>query len=238
MTERYVPYAVDPPPRPAVMVHRWETLTFLHWRYDPAEVQALLPAGLTVEPYDGAAWVGLVPFHMVVRVPGLPPVPWASTFPETNVRTYVRGPDGRTGVWFFSLDASRAGAVAVARTTLNLPYCWARMRLGRRGDVVRYVSTRRWPDTASSEVEVEVGEPITAPTERDVYLTARFHLWTVLRNGPARAPAHHAPWELRRATVRRLDTGLVEAAGLTRPTEDPVTHYSDGVEVTIGLPRR
>ena len=29
------------------MYHTWRELLFLHWRFDPAEVQATLPAGLT-----------------------------------------------------------------------------------------------------------------------------------------------------------------------------------------------
>jgi uncharacterized protein YqjF (DUF2071 family) len=219
------------------MVHRWECLTFLHWPYDLDLVQRLLPDGLTVEPYNGAAWVGLVPFRMTVRAPGTPPVPWASTFAETNVRTYVRGPDGRTGVWFLSLDASRLGAVVAARTTFRLPYYWSRMRAGRRGDTARYVSTRRWPGPrgARNEVEVTVGAPVAAPTAFENYLTARFSLYDP---GLRRAQAHHEPWPLRRATVRRLDPGLLTAAGLPAPTDEPTTHWSDGVEVRIGPPRR
>jgi uncharacterized protein YqjF (DUF2071 family) len=57
------------------MTQRWELLTFLHWPYEPRLVQALLPPGLTVETYDGQAWVGLVPFRMRVapfRLPALP----------------------------------------------------------------------------------------------------------------------------------------------------------------------
>ena len=222
------------------MVHRWEQLTFLHWPYDPAVVQALLPDGLTVETYDGAAWVGLVPFHMTVRAPGVPPVPWLSYFPETNVRTYVTGPDGFTGVYFFSLDASRLGAVVGGRA-LNLRYCWSRMRLGRRGDVVRYRCDRRAPGPRARNVtEVEVGAPIPAGelTELDHYLTARFRLWTVLGGRPVRMQAYHEPWPLRRATARRLDDTLLTAAGLPGPAGEPLVHFSDGVEVEIGLPGR
>ncbi|HWL36799.1 MAG TPA: DUF2071 domain-containing protein [Frankiaceae bacterium] len=223
------------------MVHRWEQLTFLHWPYDPAEVQALLPDGLTVETYEGRAWVGLVPFHMTVRAPGIPPLPWLSRFPETNVRTYVTGPGGVTGVWFFSLDASRLPAVLGGRA-LNIRYCWSRMRLGRCGDVVRYVSTRRWPGPrkARNVTEVEAGAPY-APgelTDFDHWLTARFRLWTVIAGRPVRMQAHHPPWQLRRATVKALDTGLLTAAGLTQPTAQPITHFADGTEVLIGLPRR
>lgn len=35
---------------------RWQTFTFLHWAYDPAEVQRLLPTDLEVHTYDGLAW--------------------------------------------------------------------------------------------------------------------------------------------------------------------------------------
>lgn len=69
----------------------WLNQTFLHWPYEPAAVLALLPPGLTVDEYDNAAWVSLM---SRVRPPGLPATSLVS-FPETNLRTYVRLPDGR-----------------------------------------------------------------------------------------------------------------------------------------------
>lgn len=234
----YAPDPTEDPPR-AVMRHRWDRLTFLHWRYDPATVQALLPDSLTVETYDGSAWVGLVPFEMTVRAARGPALPWLSRFPETNVRTYVTGPDGRTGVWFFSLDAARLPAVVTARQGFRLPYYWSRMRVHQDGATVRYESRRRWPGPRrTSIVEVEVGEAYGGLTELDHFLTARFALWTVLGRGPARARAHHPAWPLRRVAIRTLDDELVTAAGLPAPDGEPLAHYSDGVEVRIGLPRR
>ena len=41
-----------------VMMHRWDTLTFLHWSYEPDVVARLLPVGLTLDTFDGKAWVG------------------------------------------------------------------------------------------------------------------------------------------------------------------------------------
>lgn len=209
------------------MVHRWDDLTFLHWSYDPATVQALLPPGIEVETYDGLAWVGLVPFRMTV----LP----ASRFPETNVRTYVRGPDGRTGVWFFSLDAGNLGAVAAARATLNLPYQYARMATARRGDTVRYRSRRHLTGNAPSDITVEAGAPYDNATEFDHWLTARFRLWTTIAGKPLSVRAHHPPWPLRHARVTRLESRLVEAAGMPAPQGEPLVHFSDGVRVRIGL---
>lgn len=213
------------------MVHRWTDLSFLHWSYDPGTVQALLPPGIEVETYDGLAWVGLVPFRMTV----LP----ASRFPETNVRTYVRGPDGKTGVWFFSLDADNLGAVAAARASLNLPYQYSRMRVGRSGDRVRYVSCRHVTRNAFSDVAVEAGAPYEDGelTDFDHWLTARFLLWTTIAGKPLYVQAHHPRWPLRRARLLRLDSRLVEASGLPAPQGEPLVHFSDGVQVRIGLPR-
>ncbi len=221
----------------AQMVHRWDLLTFLHWSYDPAEVAAQLPPGLEVETFDGRAWVGLVPFAMVVRPPRLPAAPWLSRFCETNVRTYVRGPDGTVGVWFLSLDAARLAPVVVARAHFHLPYCWSAMRLEVNGPVVSYRSRRRWPGqtAARCDVVVEVGERY-APQEldaRDHWLTARWRLFTQEPDGIGHQLASHDPWPLHRARVLHLEQDVIQAAGLSAPAGEPRVHWSPGVEVRI-----
>ena len=96
------------------MLQDWRRLTYVHWPFSPDLVQSRLPSGLEVDTHDGAAWVGLVPFHMEnIAARFTPPIPYLGTFPETNVRTYVRGSDG-PGVWFLSLDISRLLPVVVA----------------------------------------------------------------------------------------------------------------------------
>ena len=96
-----------------------------------SDLQARLPAGLTVDRFEGRAHLGVVGFRMnAVRPAGLPALPWLSYFRELNVRTYVRDADGEPGVWFFSLDCDRAPAVALARAWFGLPYEHATMGFG------------------------------------------------------------------------------------------------------------
>ncbi|MFL6239647.1 MAG: YqjF family protein [Actinomycetes bacterium] len=220
---------------------RWSQISFLHWSYDAAVVQALLPHGLTIETYDDAAWVGLIPFHMTVAPPVGPEVPWLSYFPETNVRTYVRGPNGMSGIWFFSLDASRLPAVLAARASWGLPYYWSAMHVERRGDRVLYRSTRRGVGSGeASEVDVEAGEPIPAAelTTFENYLTARFVLWAHYLGRLWYTRAEHPAWPLRRAVATKHSDGLLIGAGLPAPEGAPVVHFSEGVDVRVGLPRR
>jgi uncharacterized protein YqjF (DUF2071 family) len=217
-----------------VMFQTWRDLTFLHWRYPAPVVQALLPPGLTVETRDGVAWVGLVPFVMAgVRAPFTPALPWLSRFPETNVRTYVRGPDGRSGIWFFSLDAARLAPVVVAHLTYALPYVWSAMSVRVDGPVQRYRCRRHHEPGRRCDATVRVGPPIPAPSPIEQFLTARHRLYSVRSGRMVAADAEHGPWPLRRAEVLDLDQNLVEAAGLPTPAGELLAHASAGVLVRV-----
>ena len=216
------------------MQQTWKRLTFLHWPYEPALVQPLLPRGLELDTFNNAAWIGLVPFE-IHNFPGIP------HFPETNVRTYVVGPDGGRGVWFFSLDAARLAAVVGARVGYHLPYYWATMRVSTEDRSIRYRSRRRWPHAANAitDLVVQPGK-IYDPKEftaRDHFLTARFRLYTRFRKGLACAQIEHEPWPLAHAAAPELNQTLIEATGLAPPKGPPLVHYSAELKVKIGYPQ-
>ncbi len=228
------------PPRVAhpVMYHQWNWITFLHWRYPVGVVQSLLPSGLTADTIDGAAWIGLTPFLMAgVRPPGLPALPWLSSFGEVNVRTYVRDTRGRRGIWFLSLDAARLPAVLAARAGYRLPYFWSDVSVAVGGDRVRYHCRRHQAPNAVCDAEVEFGAPLAGAGRDELaeFLTARYRLYTVIAGRLAAAEAEHPPWPLRHARVLGLEQGLLTAAGLPAPPGTPLAHASPGVPVRIGM---
>ncbi|MFT6803390.1 MAG: hypothetical protein ACJA2H_000397 [Nitriliruptoraceae bacterium] len=242
------PISRQPPltPRPAVLRMRWARLGALHWRVPASQVQRMLPDGLTVDTHDGSAWVGLLPFEMRdVRPAGLPPVvPWIGDFPETNVRTYVTTATGERGVYFHSLEASRLGAVLVARGAFRLPYMWARMSVTTSPGRIRWTSTRRWPAPrgARTDVALRIGRLLPAEelTPLDDFLTARWRFLDAWGGRVAMAPMHHEAWPLHEATVEHLDDELLAAAGygdLAGHAPD-VVRFSPGVDVTGGMARR
>jgi uncharacterized protein len=217
--------------RPA-MLQTWRSLTFLHWRYEPEIIARTLPKGLSLDIFDGSAWVGLVPFVLAgVQPYGFPALPWISAFPETNVRTYVRDKDGERGVWFFTLEADRLAAVMLARTWYHLPYRWASMSVERKESVVHYQSKRsKLFGRGDTEISVEIGTSLDM-NELDRFLTMRFRLYTAAKDRIAYAQIEHVPWLLRHATVRVLNEDLMENSGVPRPTGDPLVHYSEELHV-------
>ncbi|WP_045746739.1 MULTISPECIES: DUF2071 domain-containing protein [Actinoplanes] len=228
--------------RTAMMIQQWRQLTFLHWRYPAEAVRRLLPAGLTPDTAGSDVWVGLIPFMMrEVRPPWLPELPWLSAFAETNLRTYVRGPDGEPGIYFFSLDAARLPAVIAARAGLNLPYRWSAMSLRTDGDVIDYRGVRRAePRGASYRIRVRTGAefPEAELGELDHFLTTRGRLYTTVGGRLITVEVWHPDWPLHRAELLELRQDLTAAAGLPDPAGAPLVHYSPGVRTRIGLPRR
>jgi uncharacterized protein YqjF (DUF2071 family) len=218
----------------------WRDISFVHWRIDPGRVAPLLPPGVRPDVFDGSSWVGLIPFRMVGAGIGQGgAVPWLGTFLEMNVRLYSVDDARRHGVVFLSLEAQRLAVVLGANLTFNVPYKWATMSYGARGDRVRYTSTRLTPAGPSSRLEVRVDPAPRRASPLDLFLTARFGLHTRVAGRTLWVPNTHGPWPLQRARLVALDDALVAAAGLPGVTEsvpDSVL-FSTGVQTVFGLPQ-
>ncbi len=222
-----------------LMRQRWDDVSFLHWDVDPEAAQSLLPPGLDIDTFDGRAWVGLVPFQMRGISPaGLPAVPYFGTFPETNVRTYVRTNEGLRGVWFSSLESSRLIPVAVARAVYALPYFHASMHIERHGRTVRYSSLRRWPGPrgVGGTVTIQVGDPIDSRGPLEEFFTSRWRLFTYRRERLLKAEVRHEPWPLHEASAPSYDTSLLNAAGYEDTPGPPHVLYSPRVHVEAYAP--
>jgi len=218
---------------------RWQDTTFVHWPFEPGVVQSLLPPELEVDVFGGAAWVSLTPFSVAAsRAVFLPPVPGLSTFPETNLRTYVRGPDGRDGLWFLTLHADSLVTVSSARAALGVPYVWAAMSVDHSEGRVTYRSQQRGARHVGHTITVTRGTaPVDVGDSLAHWLTGRWRAWTKVAGRLATVPVQHQPWPLTDARVLDLDESLLMAAGLERPASDPVVHFATGVDAHLGWPQ-
>ncbi|MCY7403898.1 MAG: DUF2071 domain-containing protein [Cryobacterium sp.] len=236
--EAYPISAIAPPlAGRASASQRWSHLVFLHWRVDAALVAPLLPNGLVPDEYDGSSWVGLIPFVLDrATILGSPPVPYFGTFVEVNVRLYAVDSDGRRGVVFVSLEASRLAAVLAARTLFSLPYVWSRTRLTVDSGQYRYTSTRHTDRTRYTDIVAHAGSVLVVNDPLADFLTARWALFTSIRGRTVHLRNHHEPWPLYSAELVSIDDTLLAAAGfagLAQRVPDSVL-YSPGVTTWFG----
>ena len=222
----------------ALSEQQWKSVAFLHWRVEPELVAPMLPVGTVPDCLDGMTYVGLVAFRMHDAGLGVGmPLPFLGTFPETNVRLYSRDAQGRHGVVFRSLEATRLLTVLAARILYRVPYAWSHMRVLQRGSRWRYRSVRRWPNPApTSDLMLRVGEPVN-PSAVEVFLTARWGLHSRLGGRTVFTPNEHDPWPLHEATLIRCTDELVGAAGLAvGHGPDLRVLWSPGVRTRFGAP--
>jgi uncharacterized protein YqjF (DUF2071 family) len=231
------------PTEPWALAMSWQDLLFAHWPIDPAAPRARLPAGLTLDTFDGQAWLGIVPFRMSgVRPRGQPALPWLGAFAELNVRTYVRLGE-KPGVFFFSLDAANPLAVAVARTWYHLPYFRARMACRARGEAIDYVSRRTHGGAPPAEFRASY-RPVAparpaAPGSLEHWLAERYCLYAVDPRGALyRGEVHHRPWPLQAAEASFAVDTLAASHRLTPRPVSPLLHFSRRLDVLAWSPRR
>lgn len=225
------------------LTQRWNDLLFAHWPVPAAKITALLPDWLEVDTFQGSAWLGVVPFWLDrIKIRGVPPVPGMRSFPDLNLRTYVRDQFTHTpGIYCFSLDASNLLAVMAARSFYNLPYYWANMRLEQRSErEFTFYSRRRLSNT---EVVFNARYRGLGPSRRlaesrrgsfEYFVTERNCLFSTDRTGrPIRNNLHYVPWPLEEAEAEIERNDLAASIGLSLPKTDPVLHYSRRLAVYV-----
>jgi hypothetical protein len=222
------------------MTQRWNDLLFAHWPVPAAEMSHLLPPQLSVDIFDGSAWVGVVPFRMdQIRLRGLPAIPGANRFPELNLRTYVRERNSNmAGVYFFSLDAANPLAVSYARIFFRLPYYWAKMHIeetAKNSREFHYRSERRLTKSAARFAATyrSMGRPHPKGAIEQ-FLTERYALYAADKKGEIfRGNIHHLPWPLEEAEAEFEWNELPQAHGIRLPDVKPLLHYSRELVVYV-----
>jgi uncharacterized protein YqjF (DUF2071 family) len=215
-----------------VLSMRWHDLLFLHWPIRPELIRPLIPAVIELDTFDGWSWLALVPFRMTdVRSRY---IPLSLAFPELNVRTYVKT-QGRSGVWFFSLDAASWISVRGARW-LGLPYYDARMTVDLAGDIVHYQSIRVHKRAAPAEFNASykpTGSVYHAASGTlDHWLTERYSLYGARKPGQiVYGEIHHPQWWLQPAEVEIRANTMTQPIGLDLPDSQPISHFARYQEV-------
>jgi uncharacterized protein YqjF (DUF2071 family) len=173
----------------------WEHIFWAHWAVPLEEIRMRVPDELEIEEHDGSAWLGFMFFRVrALRARGALPVPGISSFLQLNVRTYVRGPDGLPGVWFFSIDASSRLAALGVRRIYRVPAFHARMTLDPVGEWQDVECVRVGePGRVFSARYRSTGETFHAETgSLEWFLTERYRLFAA----DAAAEMHHDRWLL------------------------------------------
>ncbi len=213
-----------------LMAQTWVDLLFAHWRVPEGALRPVVPEQLSIDTYDGSAWIGITPFRVRgLRLRNTLPAPLLSTFPELNVRTYV-SVDGKPGIYFLSLDADSCPAVAAARRSYRLPYFRSRIEVERDEEGIAYDLLRTSEDGPPGYFVARYGASGGALPIRDGslerWLTERYCLYTLDEERRIqRGEIHHPPWPLYEAWAEIETNTMAMPFGIELEGE-PLLHFS------------
>ena len=192
-----------------------------------------IPEGLELDLFEGKAYVGVIPFQMKnVRPRLLPAVPGISTFPEFNIRTYVKK-NGKAGVLFLTLEAQSRITCWHAPRAYGLPYRYAKCQLRFSNEKFVWKS-KNVRDGSSLEGECKLtGKQRKAEKDTlEYFLFERYSLYTEHNEKLHMAYTLHEPWIFQDGEVTISDNSLTQSYELGIDVMNPQhVHASSGVYV-------
>jgi|TARA_B110000967_G_scaffold145707_1_gene149133 hypothetical protein len=213
----------------------WINLTFLHWEVDPNKLKKYVPNDLELDLFNGKAYVGTIPFTMEnVRPHYLPSLPMVSTFPEFNIRIYVKK-NNKAGVLFLTLEAHSRITCKFAPWAYGLPYKYAFAKVKVGNDNEYYWNSKR----KSNGIELKgksfaTGKLRTAEKGTiEEFLFERYCLYVNHKGKTKIAHTQHSSWEFQDAVadieVNTL-TGFYDL-GIEDLQKADLVHVTKGVKV-------
>jgi uncharacterized protein len=202
----------------------WRYLAMLNYEVDPAVLGPFVPAGTTLDTWQGRTFLSMVGFLFLdTRVLGWP-VPFHRNFEEVNLRFYVQRAteEGRRrGVVFITEIVPKAAIAALARWLYNENYVARRMgsaiRLpdpsaGVDGSVEYHWATGAKGNALRAEFGGEPSYPVAGSEEE--FITEHYWGYVRQRDGSAlEYGVEHPPWRVWRATTARLDCDVAGCYG-------------------------
>lgn len=204
----------------------WNRVLFLHWIVPFEQLKKCVPANLDLDTFDGNCYVSLVAFTMEkIRPKYLPSVRYVSDFDEINVRTYIDN-EGKKGVYFLNIEASKTKSAFIAKTISGLPYERAKIN---RTEKSYYSNNFKKGFKLNSEFEFK--EIVTNKTKLDKWLTERYCLYLYQENELYRYDIHHKEWEIKKVDIKSLRVNYKIGEIDLNNQQPNLTHYSEGIKV-------
>lgn len=187
-SNRYYPL----PEAPWKYYQEWHDVVFMHWKFPPEEVAKMLPEGLTLDTYNGHAYLSFVAFTVSdLSYKSIPMPPYFSTFREINLRTYVIK-NGIRGIYILSMETNKWPVALLSNLLMGMHYKTSSINRKRNR-----IKSHNVDLGFSAEFNYRIGEAQIDKIPLEYWLTERHCLYQKLGTKLLRLDIHHKEWQLR-----------------------------------------
>ncbi|MGV3467279.1 MAG: YqjF family protein [Heyndrickxia sp.] len=223
------------PSKKWIMRQAWRNVLFLHWPVPVEKLRPHIPSSLQIDTFKGSAWLGIILFVLEGIFPlGISSLSLTPSFPETNVRTYVKY-NGKPGIYFMSIDVENWASLKIAKRWYRLPYHSAQIFYQKEGQNFNFHSIRKDNESPSIYLKGQyspISEVYYAKEGTlDHWLTERYCLYS--SNNVASiycGDIHHQPWPLQKAEIDLVRNTLFTPFNFDFSKVKPIAHFSTGLD--------
>jgi uncharacterized protein YqjF (DUF2071 family) len=193
-----------PPTENIFLTANWLDLVMLNYEVDPRVLRKYVPAGTTLDSFDGKTYVSLVGFRFCrTKLFGSLAIPFHSNFDEVNLRFYVRrneAGESRRGVVFIAEIVPKYAIAATARLAYGENYRSLPMKNEISTDASKKSVTYQWKFKSQwCALTAESSAAPAFPQEGTLEQFITEHYWGYSARRTGRTLQYqvtHSPWRV------------------------------------------
>ena len=190
--------------RRVFLTAEWRDLVMLNYEVDPSLLNRYVPAGTTLDTFEGRTYLSLVGFQSChTKLLGYLPVPFHANFEEVNLRFYVRRKEGgedRRGVVFIAEVVPRRAIASMARVAYGENYRFHPMRHRIESEGLNKAAEYRWQvGNRWCRLWAQTAGVPTRPQEESLEQFIAEHYWGYAAQRAHRSLEYHVahvPWQV------------------------------------------
>jgi uncharacterized protein len=193
-----------PQSRRVFLTAEWRDLVMLNYEVDPSLLIRYVPAGTTLDSFDGRTYLSLVGFQFChTKLLGCLPVPFHANFDEVNLRFYVRRKEGgeeRRGVVFIAEVMPRRAIATTAHLLYGENYSYHPMRHRIESEGLNKAAEYQWQvGNQWCRLWAQTTGLATRPQEGSLEQFIAEHYWgysAQRTGGSLEYHVAHVPWQV------------------------------------------
>ncbi|RYD96653.1 MAG: hypothetical protein EOP54_13215 [Sphingobacteriales bacterium] len=210
-----------------VVYSEWKNVLMLHWKVDASVIKHLLPPNLSVDTFEGGAWVTMCVASIEnFRNKFLNLIKQGFKFKQVLMQTYVIH-NGKPGLFVFNQELEKSFSKNLYQRLFKLKQGETDFQREDEGDIHKFFASN---ETTGFKLGLHYnyGEPI-APSQLEKWLSNRFKYFYEKDNQLFEYAVHHAEWLFRDVTIEKFKTQF-NFGGLSINQQPDYIHFSRGVQ--------
>ncbi|WP_075883909.1 DUF2071 domain-containing protein [Candidatus Protochlamydia sp. W-9] len=180
----------------SLMDQKWSDILFVNWECDPKEIQKTLPKELSVDTFQGKAYMGIQAFKVEeAKLKSFFFSPRFENFLALNIQTYVYDQNRVPGIWFYSLLADQKLVVELAKQFLTLPYHYTKMEILRNSEKSTLMVHQEKHPLLSWQNSLRSPDIFAETDSLEFFLLERYVVYTLKQSLLKKGFVYHSPFK-------------------------------------------